>query len=146
MPRTIRLQSNDPLQIVLADEGFLANPADLKAVRNIYKIYIAGIAAKLAAIDPAYQLLSPTADIVSDDEKLDMFIKHDFGHNHHQQGALPMGPLREGGVVDALGRVHGVRGLVVADASIIPFTVDGNTSAAAYLIGDTIANSLLSAR
>jgi choline dehydrogenase len=32
---------------------------------------------------------------------------------------------------------------VIADASIIPFTVDGNVSAAAYLIGYTIAMQLL---
>ena len=49
-----------------------------------------------------------------------------------------MAPLTKGGVVDQLGRVHGVANLVVADASIIPFTVDGNTSAAAYLVGYTL--------
>ena len=46
-----------------------------------------------------------------------------------------MAPLTKGGVVDHLGRVHGVDNLVVTDASIIPFTVDGNTSPAAYLVG-----------
>lgn len=139
---SIRIQSNDPLQIVMGDEGFLTDPADLVAVRKIYQRYIADIAAKLSAIDPAYQLLSPTPEILADDGKLDGFIKQNFGHNHHQQGMLPMAPLEEGGVVDAFGHVYGVRDLIVADASIIPFTVDGNTSAAAYLIGYTIANHL----
>lgn len=40
-------------------------------------------------------------------------------------------------------KVHGVKNLMVADASIIPFTVDGNTSAAEYLIGYTVARTLL---
>ena len=54
-----------------------------------------------------------------------------------------MAPLNQGGVVDRFGSVYGVNNLLVADASIIPFTVDGNTSAAAYLIGYTIAQRLL---
>ena len=53
-----------------------------------------------------------------------------------------MAPLNQGGVVDRFGNVHGVENLIVADASIIPFTVDGNTSASAYLIGYTIAKHL----
>lgn len=140
---SIKIQSNDPLQIVLADEGFLDNPADLKAVKNIYRTYIKNIAAKLAAIDRSYRLVSPTLDIINDDAKLEAFIKQNFDHNHHQQGALRMAPLNKGGVVDNRGRVHGVNDLIVADDSIIPFTVDGNTSAPAYLIGFTIAQELL---
>lgn len=140
---SIKIQSNDPLKIVLADEGFLKNPADLETVKNIYKIYIKNIAAKLTAIDPAYQLVSPTLDIINDDAKLEKFIKQNFAHNHHQQGALRMAPLNIGGVVDRQGEVHGVKDLLVADDSIIPFTVDGNTSAPAYLIGFTIAQQLL---
>lgn len=143
---SIRIQSNDPLQTVLADEAFLANPADLETTKTIYKTYITKIAAKLAAIDPAYQLLSPTPEVLADDERLAEFIKQSFGHNHHQQGALLMAPLKDGGVVDAQGCVHGVRDLFVADTSIVPFTVDGNTSATAYLIGYTIANQFLNAR
>ncbi|MNP71665.1 Oxygen-dependent choline dehydrogenase [compost metagenome] len=53
-----------------------------------------------------------------------------------------MAPLHRGGVVDRKGNVHGVKDLIVADASIIPFTVDGNVSAPAFLIGYTIARQL----
>lgn len=53
-----------------------------------------------------------------------------------------MAPLSKGGVVDRRGNVHGVRDLIVADASIVPYTVDGNTSSVAYLIGYTIARQL----
>ena len=141
---SITIQNKDPLKIVLADEGFLVNPDDMEAVKSIYKIYIKDIATELARIDSSYQLLSPDLDTIEDDEQLEAFIKDNFDHNHHQQGSLRMAPLRKGGVVDRLGRVHGVKDLIVADASIIPFTVDGNTSAAAYLIGDTIAQQLRS--
>ncbi|MGG4219179.1 GMC family oxidoreductase [Paenibacillus jamilae] len=139
---SIKLQNNDPLKIVLADEGFLSNPEDMEAVKNIYKTYVKNIAAELTAIDPSYQLVSPTLEVIDDDSSLEEFIKQNFGHNHHQQGSLRMAPLDKGGVVDRKGNVHGVKNLIVADASIIPFTVDGNTSAAAYLIGYTVARQL----
>ncbi|EJL23916.1 GMC family oxidoreductase [Brevibacillus sp. BC25] len=140
---SIKIQSNDPLKIVLADEGYLNNPADLEAVKNCYKVYIKKIAAQLTAIDRSYRLISPTLDIINNNRKLEEFIKNNFDHNHHEQGALRMAPLSKGGVVDSQGQVHGVKDLIVADDSIIPFTVDGNTSAPAYLIGNTIAQQLL---
>ena len=141
---SIVIQSKDPLQIPLADEGFLANPDDLEAIKNIYKTYIKPIAEKLMAMDPTYELVSPTLDIINDDHELEHFIKEDFGHNHHHQGSLRMGPLEAGGVVDSRGYVYGVKNLIVADDSIVPYVVDGNTSAPAYFIGYTIANYLLS--
>jgi choline dehydrogenase len=141
---SIQIQNNDPLKIVLADEGFLSNPSDMEAIKNIYKIYIKDIAAQLEEIDPSYRLVSPSLSIINDDAKLEQFIKDNFGHNHHQQGSLRMAPIHKGGVVDRMGRVHGVKNLIVADDSIIPFTVDGNTSAPAYLIGYTIAKQLRS--
>ncbi|WP_188067369.1 GMC family oxidoreductase [Brevibacillus brevis] len=140
---SIKIQSNDPLKIVLADEGYLHNPADLEAVKNCYKVYIKKIAAQLTAIDRSYRLISPTLDIINNNRKLEEFIKNNFDHNHHEQGALRMAPLSKGGVVDSYGQVHGVKDLIVADDSIIPFTVDGNTSAPAYLIGNTIAQQLV---
>lgn len=139
---SIKIQNNDPLKIVLADEAFLKNNDDMEAVKQIYRVYIKNIAEQLRTIDPMYRLVSPTIDIINDDEKLESFIKENFEHNHHQQGSLRMAPLAKGGVVNQRGEVHGVKDLIVADDSIIPFTVDGNTAAPAYLIGLTIAQKL----
>ncbi|SMF74332.1 choline dehydrogenase [Paenibacillus uliginis N3/975] len=139
---SIKIQNNDPLKIVLADEAFLKNNDDMEAVKQIYRVYIKNIAEQLRTIDPMYRLVSPTIDIINDDEKLESFIKENFEHNHHQQGSLRMAPLAKGGVVNQRGEVHGVKDLIVADDSIIPFTVDGNTTAPAYLIGLTIAQQL----
>ncbi len=107
------------------------------------KVIISYIAEKLSKIDPTYQLVNPTLETINDDGLLENYIKENFGHNHHQQSSLRMAPFNMGGVVDRFGRVHGVNHLIVADAQIIPFTVDGNTSAAAFLIGYTIAKQLL---
>ena len=49
-------------------------------------------------------------------------------------------------VVDAELRVHGVSGLRVADASIMPTVVSGNTNAACIMIGEKCADLMLAAR
>lgn len=140
---TVKIQADDPLKIELGNEGFLDNPADLKLLMNTFKIYVKNIAAKLSAIDPKYQLLSPTLDIINDDVKLENFIRQNLSLTFHEQSTLRMAPSPRDGVVNFKGEVFGVKNLIVADNSIIPFTADGNTSAPAYLIGLTIAQQIL---
>lgn len=140
---SVEIQANDPLKIELGDEGFLDNPDDLELLKNTYKIYIKNIAARLHAIDPKYKLISPTLDIINDDVKLENFIEQNLSLTFHEQSTLRMARSEADGVVNFRGEVFGVKNLVVADNSIIPFTVDGNTSAPSYLIGLTIAQQLL---
>ena len=48
-------------------------------------------------------------------------------------------------VVDSEGQVHGIEGLRVADASIMPAVTSGNTNMPVAVIGERIARSLLGA-
>lgn len=137
------IQDNDPLKVVLGDQGYLTDPADLETFKHIYRVYIKGVAEKMAKIDPSYQLVSPSLDIINNDAKLEQYIKDNLGHGFHPQSMLRMGPNPQTGVVDAKGHVYGVNNLVVADDTIIPYTVDGNTSAPSFFIGATIAEQLL---
>lgn len=139
----VRIQNEDPLKMVLADEGFLSNPADLESAKNVFRTYIKNIAAELSTVDSTYQLTSPTLETINDDQKLEKFIKEKLMPTHHIQGALRMGPDAKSGAVDALGQVYGVKDLIVADDSIAPFVSDGNTSAPAFFIGANIADQLL---
>lgn len=139
---TLEIQSDDPLKIMRGDFGFLSNGADVAVLMEALRTYIAPMAEELAAIDASYQLLSPASDVLADDGKLEAYVRSSFIHTYHDQGALRMGTEGDA-VVDGWGAVHGVRDLVVADASIVPYHVDGNTSAAVYLIGATVAQHLL---
>ncbi|MDP4132923.1 MAG: GMC family oxidoreductase [Bacillota bacterium] len=140
---TVEIQSSDPLKIELGDEEFLDNPDDLRLLMDTFTIYIKNIATALSNIDPQYQLLSPTMDIINNPVRLEAFIRQNLGLAFHEESTLRMARSEADGVTNFRGEVFGVENLVVADNSIIPFTADGNTSAPAYLIGFTIAHQLL---
>jgi len=78
--------------------------------------------------------LTPGPDCRSDDELIADFRKRS-GTVYHPVGTCRMGPDAASSVVDPRLRVHGLSGLRVIDASIMPNIVAGNTNAAAMMIG-----------
>jgi choline dehydrogenase len=58
---------------------------------------------------------------------------------HHQVGTCKMG-IDADAVVDPELRVHGIDGLRVADASIMPAVTSGNTNAPSVMIGERVAD------
>ncbi|MGH7049397.1 MAG: GMC family oxidoreductase, partial [Acetobacteraceae bacterium] len=80
----------------------------------------------------------PGPAVVTDDEILD-FAKQYGGTVYHPTSTCRMGtdPMA---VVDERLSVHGLEGLSVADASIMPTVVSGNTNAASIMIGERIAD------
>ncbi|KAF5277885.1 hypothetical protein FQA39_LY06037 [Lamprigera yunnana] len=64
-------------------------------------------------------------------------------HIYHPTGTCRMGPNSSmGAVVDSNLKVHGIKNLRVADASIIPQPISGHTNAAAIMIGEKVADIL----
>jgi choline dehydrogenase len=85
----------------------------------------------------------PGADAQTDDELL-AFARQYGSTSFHVAGSCRMGPVHDPNtVVDAELRVHGLQGLRVADASIMPSMVSGNTYATTLLIGEKAAASIL---
>jgi choline dehydrogenase len=63
----------------------------------------------------------------------------------HCTSSCPMGLDPATSVVDAQGRVHGIEGLRVADASIVPWVPRANTHLTAILVGEKIADDMRAA-
>jgi choline dehydrogenase len=95
---------------------------------------------------------SPMAELVSaetlpggqlrSDAELDDAIRALGGITHHPVGTCSMG-AGPGAVVDPQLRVHGIAGLRVVDASVMPNIVGGNTNAATLMIGEKAADLIL---
>jgi choline dehydrogenase len=77
-------------------------------------------------------------------EGLHAYIRETVITYHHPAGTCKMG-VDEDAVVDPELRVHGVAGLRVADASIMPVVTTGNTNAPAIMIGERAADLIAAA-
>lgn len=85
-------------------------------------------------------LVTPPAEVLADDDALDAYIRANGSHNFHPVGTAKMGPASDpGAVVDAHCRVHGVEGLRVVDASVMPEIVRANTNLTCIMIGERVA-------
>ena len=81
---------------------------------------------------------------VSGRQAIERFLDRAAVHYYHPAGSCKMGPASDpAAVVDADGRVHGIDGLYVADASLMPAVTSGNTNMPTAVIGERIARSLL---
>jgi len=75
------------------------------------------------------------------DMSTDQAIRDTVAHYYHPVGTCAMGDGAMA-VCDADGRVHGVDGVVVADASLMPQITRANTNLPTVMIGERIARTL----
>ena len=84
------------------------------------------------------------AEIVSDDERLAQHVTENVAGTFHVAGTCRMGHQNDrDAVVDPTGRVHTLRGLRIADASIMPTAPRGNTNIPTIMIAEKLAADIL---
>ena len=79
---------------------------------------------------------------VNNEQSLNRFIQETLRSTKHPCGTCRMGQ-DDYAVVDEVGKVHGITGLRVVDASIMPHITSGNTNAPTIMIAEKIADQIL---
>jgi len=86
----------------------------------------------------------PAAEVLRSDEALAEFARESISGTGHVSGTCRMGAARDPlAVVDPQGRVHGMHGLFVADASVMPAVPSANTHLPTIMVAEKIADGLL---
>jgi len=137
---SLRLASADPLAPPLIDANYLATPRDLEALVRGLKLARA-VLAQPAFAPHGVEEMEPGAAVRSDEQIRD-YIRRRAETVYHPVGTCKMG--RDAmAVVDPRLRVHGLQGLRVADASVMPTLIGGNTNAPTTMIADKAADLIL---
>jgi choline dehydrogenase len=135
----LRLRSAAPADKPLIEHALLSDPED-----------VARLTAACRFVRCIFQQPALTREVIGErlpgravqsDADWDAYLRRTTFLGYHPVGTCAMGP---DGVVDHLLRVRGVEGLRVADASIIPHPISGNTNAAAIMIGERAADLIRS--
>lgn len=137
---SVTLASSDPLDKPLIRHNYLTDPHDVKV--NNAGLRIARELNATHAFDRFRgEEVDPGADCVSE-EAISAYNRRTIGSHFHPSGSCRMGS-DDMAVVDPALRVRGLKGLRVADASIMPRVTSGNTNAPSIMIGEKAADLAL---
>ncbi|MBV9991234.1 MAG: choline dehydrogenase [Alphaproteobacteria bacterium] len=136
----ISLKSADPLVAPLIQPNYLEAEEDRRVMREGVKLAREVFAQ--TSFDP-YRgpELMPGAHVTRD-EQIDAFIRKTAETIYHPVGSAKMGTDGES-VVDPQLKVHGLEGLRVVDASVMPALVSGNTNAPTIMIAEKASDMIL---
>ena len=139
---TVRLGSADPAANPVIDPHLLEHPDDIQPLIRALKIAREAFASQpFARYDGTEVAPGPE---VGSDEALDAYIRETGYTVHHPVGTCRMGdPADAQTVVDPELRVKGIEGLRVADASVMPSVIGGNTNAPCVMIAERCADFIL---
>ncbi|MGH3411856.1 MAG: GMC family oxidoreductase [Marmoricola sp.] len=136
---TVRLASADPQAAPVIDPNFLAEPDDLNVLLEGVEM-IRTIMADPAIAPHVKEEAEPGSSYAGDRLRAEALNRATTVY--HPVGSCRMG-VDERAVVDPVLRVRGVEGLRVADASIMPSIIGGNTNAPSMMIGDKAADLVM---
>ena len=137
---TVRLGSPDPAAAPVIDPKLLEHPDDIQPLIRALKIARRAFATEAFAEYEGVEV-APGPGCQSD-EQFDSYIRETGYTVHHPVGTCRMGSDKEA-VVDPQLRFNGIDGLRVADASVMPSIIGGNTNAPCVMIGERAADFIL---
>ncbi|MCO5064285.1 MAG: GMC family oxidoreductase N-terminal domain-containing protein [Rhizobiaceae bacterium] len=135
----VRISSSDPLSKPQIQPNYLSAEGDRQTLLRGMRLGLQLLTTPaLRQYDP--KIIAPDPEAKSDAELLD--FAHQNGTTiYHMIGTARMGPESDSDtVVDAQLRVHGIEGLRVADASIMPTMPSANTNATVMMIAEKAAD------
>jgi choline dehydrogenase-like flavoprotein len=136
----VRLRSADMRDAPSIDPRFLSVEADMDAlvagVRIVRRIFAQPALADARSRELLTDDFGPDS---SNEEAIRAFVRRHADSVYHPVGTCKMG-IDDMAVVDPSLRVRGIEGLRVADASIMPTLIGGNTNAPAIMIGEKAAD------
>jgi choline dehydrogenase len=136
----VRLASSDPSDLPIVEPALLEHPDDVAAMVGGFRL-VERLVRHPALAEFYGPLLSPEPDTDPTEHILSSYISY-----YHGVGTCRIGPGDDpGAVVDAGLRVHGIDGLMVADASVLPTVPHANTNLSAILVGEIAARRLAGA-
>ncbi len=135
----LRLRSADPFAAPVMDPRYLTAPRDMWLVRESLKIMRRVMEQPALAAFRGDEIRPGRA--VQTDAEWEDYIRANLLTVHHMAGTARMGTDPMAVVSDEL-RVHGVEGLRVADASVMPTLTSGNTNAPTIMIAEKAADMI----
>ena len=141
---SVTLASRDPFAAPLIDPNFFADPDDMarmiRGFRRMREILAQPALAGLGGRE------HPRSAGARSDAEIERFIRDYADTIYHPVGTCRMGPGDAMDVVAPDLRVHGLEGLRVVDASIMPRIVGGNTNAPVIMVAEKAADMIKAAR
>lgn len=137
---SVHIGSADPTAHPLIQPNYLAHPSDAAEATHLLRA-IRRIAAQPAMRDLIVAERRPGASIIDEAALFD--YAREIGQTAwHTVGTCRIGPPGQG-VVDERLRVHGIHGLRVVDASVMPTLASSNTNAPTIMVGERGADFVL---
>ncbi|MES2492201.1 MAG: choline dehydrogenase [Pseudomonadota bacterium] len=138
---SVRIRSASVADAPVIDPKYLSSDEDMRALRAAIRI-AREVIAQPALADLRGEELAPGPDCTSDAD-LDAYIRSTAISVYHHVGTCRMGPDPTDSVVAPDLKVHGLDGLRVVDASIMPDIITGNTNAATIMIAEKAGDLIL---
>jgi choline dehydrogenase len=138
------IRSADPLAAPVIRANAYSADGDLETMLSGVKV-IRHLVSQPALAAITVEELAPGPSVQSDEALIEDF-RNRSGTVYHPCGTVRMGRSIGTAAVDARLRVHGIDGLRVADASVFPFVISGNTNAAVMMVAARAAAMILEDR